>query len=313
MSAERWLLGAALFGFGLAACSEATGVLGLAALFGQADENEHLAAPRCASFDYDAGEPIALKGVSQGFGQSIPAGVTPSAATILVQHGGCSAGLSLAIADEIPSGSGFYQTFAVPPLPSMDTSFEENVTIAPDGLSIVGLNARDDGFLETTRTAVGAVDFDIPSAGDFAQIEAKGPQRLWAPVLSPDRLAFYYSVKHDPSADVNGIYESLRSSTLVPFAPGTRMSPAIQSEAQYVNAVSGDRLTIFLESTYVYRAVVFTRASVDDEFKNPNAPNAPPVAPGLRAKPIAGCRGTIATCAPAGGGCASERVCMWSR
>jgi hypothetical protein len=191
------------------------------------------------------------------------------------------------------------------------------VDIFPAGIAFDGTNmwvtnsaTGHDGFLVSTRSAVGQVDFGTPSAGDFTEIAATGTQTLWAPALTADGLAFYYVVQNGPSASVNGIYESLRASTSVPFPKGTRMPAVVQSIAQYVNRLSTDRLEIFLEASARYAAVVLTRASLADPFTNPLAPNPPPVVPGLRTRPLAGCKELIGTCSPVGG-CSNERVCTW--
>jgi hypothetical protein len=245
--------------------------------------------------------------------QNIAAGVTPSGSSILIQRGTsyseCTSGLWLYIADEAPAGSGIYQTLYVYPPAGMDTGYEENVTLGSDGLTLVGLATNDTGFVVSTRSAIGQSDFGPASVGPYAQIVATGSETLWAPVVSPDGLAFYYVVHGDSNASINGIYESVRASTSAPFPPGTRMPAAVQNLAQYVTALTPDRLTIFLEESTVWGTVALTRATVTDPFTNPLAPDPPPSLPGLRAKPIDGCGSVIATC---GSGCANEEVCLWA-
>jgi hypothetical protein len=271
------------------------------------------AGPLCPGVDLDASAAPVVS-VNQPGGQNIPAGATPDASTILVQYGGpggCSGGLSLYIADETPPGSGAYQIRFVPKLLGADTSHEEGMTLEADGLTIIVLTADHTRFRVSRRSAVGLVDFGLPSAGDFAAIAATGSQSLWAPSISADGLAFYYVVQGDPNASTNGIYESVRAKTSVPFPPGTRMGNDIQAIAQYVNGVSADRLSIFLEESTVFGTVVFSRTSLSAPFTNPLAPNAPPTAPGLRTRPLAGCPALVGSCAPQGGGCLGEEVCVW--
>jgi hypothetical protein len=244
--------------------------------------------------------------------QNIPSGVTPTGSSILIQRGSaesaCSSGLLLYIADEIPAGSGTYQTLYVYPPVGMDTGFEENVTLTADGLSIVGLATGDTSFVASTRSAIGLTDFGSAGAGAFGQVVATGSQTLWGPVLTADGLAFYYTVHDDPSDAVNGIYESVRASTSVPFPPGKRMPAEVQNLAQYVTGLTVDRLTIYLEESSVWGAVALTRASLADPFTNPLAPDPPPVLPGLRPHPVDGCAGVIGTC---GSGCSGEGICSW--
>jgi hypothetical protein len=266
----------------------------------------------CATLAFEANPAVISSLTSPGI-QNIPAGVTPTGSTILVQRAGqgvCSSGLSLFVGDESPAGSGVYQSNAVPALSGMDTSFEENATLTADGLTIIALNQAHTGFLASTRSGAGLVDFGPPVALDFEAIAATGSQTLWAPVISADGLAFYYVVQNDPSANANGIYESIRSSESAPFPAGTRMPAIVQNVSAYVTGLSTDRLTIFLASD-TYTTVALTRASTSDPFTNPLAPNPPPLVPGLRAHPLVDCRRLIGTCATPNNGCAGEQICSW--
>jgi hypothetical protein len=244
--------------------------------------------------------------------QNIPSGVTPSGSSILIQRGGpassCSSDLLLYIADEVPAGSGIYQTLAVAEPLGMDTGFEENVTLTPDGLTIIGLSTGDTGFVTATRSAIGEADFTAAAAGPFAAIVATGGQTLWAPVITADGLAFYYTVRN-ADGSVNGIYESIRASTSDLFPPGTSMPVEVQNIAQYVTGLTVDRLAIYLEESSVFAAVVLTRASIADPFTNQLAPGPPPLLPGLRPHPIDGCAEVIGTC---GSGCSAEGICAWA-
>ncbi len=269
--------------------------------------------PECWRLDFEAGPTVVLSSVCQSGVQNVPAGMTPNGSTILVQRGlggVCSQGLSLFVNDEIPPGSGVYQPLAVPTLAGADTTFEEGVTITPDGLTLIAMNAAHTGFVSSTRSAVGLVDFGAAAAADFAQITTAAPAFAWAPVISGDGLAFYYVIANDPSANRNVIYESVRATTHVPFPAGTPMPPIVQSFAQYVNGLSMDRLAIFLTSANDNQTGMLSRATLTDPFTNPLAPNPPPIAPGLRSRPLAGCTTLVGSGSP--GGCIHESVCTWS-
>jgi hypothetical protein len=246
--------------------------------------------------------------------QDIYAGGALDLSSTLVQHGVCSTGLSVYVVDELPPGSGVYQTLPVPPVPGVDMSFEERVTMEVDGLTLIATSSDTRAFLTLRRSAPGRVDFGAPEAADFVDIAVAGAQSVWAPAISADGLAFYYTVMSSPSAATDGIYESVRASTSLPFPAGTRMPAEIQSVAQYVNGISPDKLFLFVElrdSAYGgYATVVFSRAGVADPFTNPNAPNPPPRVPGLRSRPLAGCTKLAGTCSP--GGCTGEDVCTWT-
>jgi hypothetical protein len=267
----------------------------------------------CSS-SFDAGAQALFTGVVVDGIQNIPAGVTPTGSTVLVQRGlggACITGLSLYISDEIPAGSGVYQTLAVPSLAGMDTEREEGVTITPDGLTLIALNATDHGFLTSTRSAVGKVDFSTPVAGDFAQITTSGSANVWGPVISPDGAAFYYTIINDtsdPSTNMNGIYESVRDAG-GKFPPGIHLPAVVQNFGQYVNGLSMDRRAIFLTSKNDNGPGMFTRDTKEGTFSNPLAPNAPPFAPGVRSRPLAGCKVLVGSFSP--GGCINESIYTW--
>jgi hypothetical protein len=255
-----------------------------------------------------------MTSINAGYVQNIPAAVTPNGSTILIQRGPtqnvCTIDHLLLVADETSAGSGVYATLQVTPPAGMDTAYEENVTMTGDGLTLIALNAEDTGFLMSTRTATGMVDFGAATAGPFSQIAATGSQTLWAPVISFDGLAFYYVVQNDPTAAVNGIYESVRGSNSVPFPPGTLMPPTVQSLAQYVTGLTADRLAIFLEDKTVFDTNVLTRASVLDPFTNPSPSSPPPTLPGLRMHAIDGCSRLIGS---GGSGCVNEEIFSWAQ
>lgn len=267
-------------------------------------------APACTSFDPSAtGELIA--GLSVSGEQNVPAGVTPSGSTILFQRGvECSSYASLWIADETTPGSRVYQVQAVAPPANMWVTHEEAVTLTADGLTIISPTLDFTAFLSSTRPRLGSVDFGPPSMSDFVNLGVTAPQELWAPVISADGLAFYYVIVNDPSGSVSGIYESVRASTSVPFPPGQLMPPLIQQVGQYVDALSVDRMTMFLEAASpAFNALVLTRSSLEAPFTNPNAPGAPPLLPGLRTRPLANCTVLVGTCST--GGCLGENICFF--
>jgi hypothetical protein len=267
----------------------------------------------CVVQGIDASAGAAVSSLNTAGVQNLLAGVTPDGTAILLQRETtqCTNGLSLFIADESASDGGVYSVLPVPALTGFGTGGgEESITLAADGLTLVGTNTASTGFVSAARSARGMNDFTV-SGSDFAAIQVTGSQTVWGPVLSPDELTFYYSVIGDPSSAVNGIYDSVRTSTSVPFPAGTRMQGDMQGLAQYVTAVSSDGLTLFVEEAANYVTAILTRASLADPFTNPLAPNSPPLAPGYRAHPILGCNAFLGTCAPNGGGCTGEEICLW--
>ena len=248
--------------------------------------------------------------------QDIPAGGTEGATSMLVQRGWCSTNLTALVVDEIPAGSGVYHATGIPPIPGLNLTHEEGVTMAADGLTIIAMTTDSRRFRAAKRSAIGEVDFRIVAEDEFANIVAATPEVLWAPSISGDGLAFYYSVVNDPDPEINGIYESLRVSTRAPFPRAKRMPTLVQTFAQLVNGVSADHLGIFLELKDDveggYATIVLSRSSPNEPFLNPNAPSSPPRVPGLRTRPIDGCNRLVGSCAPYGGGCRGEDICTWT-
>lgn len=248
--------------------------------------------------------------------QDIPAGGTQDASSILVQRGRCSTNLFLLVVDEIPPRSRTYRAIGIPPIAGMDLTHEEAVTMETDGLTIIGMTADSLGFRAAKRSGVGKVDFAVVADAELSNIVGKMPQILWAPAISPDGLALYYTVANDPDPNINGIYESVRSATRMPFPRGTRMPDLVQSFGQYVNGLSADHLSIFLELwdnvENGFGTVVLSRPNQSAPFTNPNAPDPPPRVPGMRTRPLSGCDWLIGSCAPLGGGCGGEDICTWA-
>jgi hypothetical protein len=254
----------------------------------------------------DRGEPFQPASASDL--QDMPAGGTPDGSSLLVQRGVCSVHLWALVADEIPPGSGSYHIHRIPPIRGMDQSHEEGVTMESDGLTIIGMTSDARGFLAARRSGVGQSDFAAVADDDFRRIVASGSQQLWAPSISADGLAFYYTVVENGKT---GIYESLRPTIRVSFPPGGPMPEPVQGLAQYVNGVSADHLQIFLELKEGFGAFVLTRSNPGEPFRNPNAPGPPPSVPGLRTRPLGACDLLIGTCSPMGG-CRGEDVCTWT-
>lgn len=240
--------------------------------------------------------------------QDLPAGGTPDGSSLLVQRGFCSVNLTALVVDELPRGSGLYRQKGIAPIPGIDLTHEEGVTMESDGLTIIAMTADGQGFRAAKRSGAGKVDFTPVADDPFFTLAVTAPQSLWAPAISADGLAFYYTVVHGPDA---GIHESLRPATNVPFPRGTRMPELVQDLAQYVNGVSADHLRLFLELKEGFGAFVLARASQSEPFQNPNAPKPPPSTPGLRSRPLGSCNQLIGTCTPIGGACRGEDVCIW--
>ena len=129
------------------------------------------------------------------------------------------------------------------------------------------------------------------------------------PAISQDGLELFYSVI-DPAQSPERrtwIHTSRRRSTAEPFPLGTPVNVEFHN-LEFVNGLSADNRTLFVGTGY--GVAMFTRASRDDKFVNPNFPLAAPNVPGWRTRPIGDCTTMAGTCIT---GCNSEDVCIYSR
>ncbi len=125
---------------------------------------------------------------------------------------------------------------------------------------------------------------------------------LRAPVLSADRLTLYFRIETPPHGDgaVDGTFQAVRTSVLLPFGPPVRM-PGVRPY-EYVSGLSSDGLSVFFKDEFGTRVMV--RASVADPFDDPAWTTPPAKLHGVHAVPLGDCRRVIATGSP--GGCANE-------
>jgi hypothetical protein len=263
-------------------------------------------APACASLSFSTtGTPISS--VLKAGVQNVPAAVTPSGGTLLVQQGNACAPYDLYVADETAPGSLSYTMLAVDAPAGMNVSGEEQQTLTADGLTLIATNTAGTAFLSASRTAAGQADFVATKTNDYAAITVGAGQTLFAPAISEDGLAFYYTV-YTPvdGGQATPIYESLRTSTSVPFPAGTLM-PAPVNSYYFVTGISSDRMTLFVQNSS-FAVFALTRTSLTEPYANPNAPAAAPSIPGFRTRPLANCQTLIGTCHS---GCVNEEICTY--
>lgn len=269
-------------------------------------------APACASSFSASG--TAVSSVSVTGTQEALLGASASGDSLLYLRAPANACVGanatlLLLADPIAPGVGQYTSRDLTSLPSLAgfARTEETMTLTADGLGIVGATSGVPEFQISTRSAVGATDFGTAVAGPFAQINAALPTATWIgwPVLSTDGLAFYYHVTGAGDSSLDGNYESVRSSTSVPFPPGALL-PSLVQTWDGVSGISPDRLTLFV--TKSFGTALLTRSSLSQPFATPLAGSPPGSA--YRVVPIAGCDTLIGTCEP--GGCVNEDICVWT-
>jgi hypothetical protein len=190
------------------------------------------------------------------------------------------------------------------------TKVEETMTLTADGLTIIGVATGGNKLQSSSRSAVGMTDFGPPNATAFAAINGAipaGGQIAW-PFETADGLAFYFSVNSATTAAQNGIYESVRASTSVPFPAATRMTGAVQTFGA-ISGISADRMTAFM-ATNAFGTGILTRKSLSQPFATPTPAATPPGA-AFRVVPLGNCAKVVGTCEP--GGCANEDICVWAK
>jgi hypothetical protein len=234
--------------------------------------------------------------------QDIPAAITPTLSTVLIQRSDICTTFALLVADA--SGPDTFQivdaTTALASL-GLDPAAERTLALTADGLTVIGVTADRLQLSATTRSGVGLIDFGAPDSTAFAALAAADGQTLLDPVLSSDGLAFYFTLLDD-NPDVAGVYESVRASVADPFPAATRMPAAVQ-QAGIVTGISSDRLFLFLEKNFAMSGL--RRTSLEAPFDIPVAG-----LPGFRGRPTADCAALIASCTSAG--CAGEDICRFA-
>ncbi len=242
-----------------------------------------------------------IDALSEDSTQDIPAAITPTLSTILVQRSDTCTAFALLVADA--SGPDSFQiadASTVLASQGLDPAAERTLALSPDGLTVIGVTADRLQFAAATRSGVGAIDFVAADSTPFAALAAGDGQTLLDPVLSSDGLAFYFTLG-DANPDVAGVYESVRSSVADPFPAATRMPAAVQ-QAGIVTGLSSDRLFLFLEKDFAMSGL--RRDSLEAPFDIPVSG-----LPGFRGRPTADCAALIGSCTSAG--CGGEDICRF--
>jgi hypothetical protein len=259
--------------------------------------------PVCANLAIDPTTETPFTPANTTNGQDAFSAITPDGTTLLVLSTLSCGGFTGLLYDN-------QVQLTIPHITNMTIGEEEQVTLTPDGLTLVATNPGHTRFNESSRSAVGVVDFGPATFGHYKNIVVAAPQVLSGPAISPDQLAFYYTIGGDPDPMVDGMYESVRASTTANFPVGTRLPDVVQGAAaapnSYVTGTSSDRLALFVQ-TSSFSMLMFTRDAPDAAWKNPNAPSPPPSLIGFRARPLANCKTWFYTCTTAG--CTGEDVC----
>jgi hypothetical protein len=238
--------------------------------------------------------------------QDVIVGNNADGTTILNQRRSiCFGAFTLLLIDGVGTRPLVTDLTTLPNLAVMNTERESAMTMTADGLTILGVNRSDTGLVASTRSAIGNVDFSPAAAGNFAAIAVVAPGFLSAPVLSADGLELYYQVLN-LGPGVDGIYASVRTSTSMPFANGTRLTDPFIAEQHLVTGISSDRRSLFLQGPQ--GMFVLTRDDVSQPFTNTAAPALPPQVPGFRTRPLGDCQTLIGTCT---GGCTGEETCRF--
>lgn len=265
----------------------------------------------CSSFTFTS---AAQTGMARANLEDSIGAATPDGSTLIYIPSGATCGaFRTVIADETTPGTYTQQDITMLLSDAGVYTGQDGHTLTTDGLTLIARDAGSTRWLALTRSAKGQIDFGSPSATTFdainAQLAALGGTRSFAaPVISADGLQFLYSISNPSDPQGFEIYSSVRTSTSMPFPPGTPLAAPID-EYSIATALSSDRLTLFV--FFGFQGRVFTRNSTTAEFSNPNAPADPPLLPNWQHKVFADCSKMVATASP--GGCANEDVVVMTR
>jgi hypothetical protein len=228
-------------------------------------------------------------------------GVSGNGHTVLSMRRTCFGAFTLLLTDGLGSAPATIDISNNPGLGQMDALRESAIGLTNDGLSIIGATKAGTGLAMATRSQIGTADFAVANGG-LQQISVAAPGKITAPVLSRDGLELYYQVV-GAGAPIDGVYQSVRASTNVPF-PAAIRSPALINNGGFVTSISSDRRALFVQSSFGQQ--IFTRVDVSQEFSNPNGANPAPVTPGFRMRVLDDCQTLVGTC---NGGCNNEETC----
>jgi hypothetical protein len=181
---------------------------------------------------------------------------------------------------------------------------EEQLTLTPDGLTIIGVTADQQGLQATTRSARGLTDFATPIGAWFGQVNSlifEAGMAFWDPALSADGRSLFFRF----TGYADGHYEAQRSGPSDAFTFPARLAGVINDGTYWkVSGATADRLTLYVMKDWSTWA--FFRAS----------PATPPTLlsaagmPGFRMRPVGGCARLVGSVSAAGG-CANEEI-GWS-
>jgi hypothetical protein len=273
--------------------------------------------PVCSSFSY--GTPTNVTAFTQAGIEDSMGAVTPDGKTVLYikTKAGVCGSYGLIVADESATPGAYNQQDATSFLQGAGLfTGQDGYAITSDGLTIITTTTNRKALAAIKRPARDSIAFANPSSTDFAAINATigaaDAGQILSPNLSADGLEFFYTVIGYTGSDTdkNGIFNSVRTSTTVPFPAPTKMPAPINDPAHgSLTGVSSDRLAVFVFFNYQTR--IFTRTSTSKPFENPNGSDPPPALPGWSYKPLADCSKLIGMYSP--GGCQNEDVVSLTR
>lgn len=244
--------------------------------------------------------------------QDTLAGVSADGKTVLWQRGTCGSGLPvqrLLIGDSNGGAFAVTDLTDVAALAPLAVEAEGAITLTPDGLGLIGISDDGRSFIRATRPSVGSTNFGQLTNVDFAALNVDVQKKMHFPVISSDGLAFYFRMDDVVNPSNTGLYETIRTSTAVPFPVAMKMPAPIQAH-EMVTGISADRLTLFLQDKF-FPTIVLTRRRVSDPFTNPNAPGPVPVIAGFHIRPLGDCQSLMGTYTA--GGCVGQELAIFSK
>jgi hypothetical protein len=251
--------------------------------------------------DYNIGnlDQTIVLSVSSSGSQDIFAGISSDGNTILVQH---FQGADAWLFDGTYSNLGYTGNDVASQLSGLQIA-EARLSLAPDGLGVVGVLAADFGFGIQRRASRSVTVFGSVETTEFQSVNSwatTNSASLSSPILSADGLSLFFLA--DLVDTVNdGEYEVTRTQIGDAFGAPSSAPFGGDITGYTVTGVSSDRLTVF--ASYNWATDVFLRPDLNSAFiKRTTTP-----IDGFRMMPVdADCHQIIGTGTP--GGAQSEEV-----
>jgi hypothetical protein len=258
----------------------------------------------CTQTDWGGGLDAVITSASVDGYQDLVMGAAADATRLFVLRGN-TCGYATAWIYDGALGASYVGTEITGALAALTPPFvlhEEYLTLAGDGVTLIGKSSTEETFYLTERNG-STGSFSAPSSTAFvslATLAASTAGVLAFPVLSDDGTSIFFFLHAGADDPDTGAYEARRADTASAFGTPAKIAGAINDGDYVVSGVSHDRLTLYTMKDWATH--LFFRATLDE---TPALVTVTPI-PGWRAKPVLQCRRLIATVSSPG--CIYEQV-----